>query len=141
MAQLVTGARARTAATLLLLGVASFAALALAGVGIFGVIAYGVSLRKREIGIRMALGAAPVGVRRMVARQAVVMAGVGVVVGLAGALALTRALGALLFETSPIDPAALAGSALLLLAVAFVASWAPAGRAARVEPALALRSE
>jgi predicted permease len=141
MGEILSAARARSAATLLFLGVAAAAALGLAGVGIFGIIAYGVSLRRREIGIRLALGARPAGVRRMVARQAVVAAGLGIAGGLAGAAALTRVLGALLFETNPLDPAALAGAALLLLGVAFGASWGPAGRAARVDPASALRAE
>jgi ABC-type lipoprotein release transport system permease subunit len=77
----------------------------------------------------------------MVARQAIGAAILGVAGGLVGAAALTRVLGTLLFETSPLDPAALTGAVLLLLVVAFEASWGPAGRAARVDPTSALRAE
>ena len=77
----------------------------------------------------------------MISRESVVVAGIGIAAGLAGALGLTRVLGALLYDTSPTDPVALGMAALLLLGVAFVASWWPAGRAARVDPAGALRSE
>jgi ABC-type antimicrobial peptide transport system permease subunit len=105
------------------------------------VIAYGVSRRTREIGIRLALGARPAQVRRLVSAQALAVCAVGVAVGLAGAVALTRVLGALLFETSPTDPAALLGATLLLLGVAAVSSWVPTGGAARVDPASVLRAE
>ena len=115
--------------------------MALGAVGIYGVVAYVVSLRTREIAVRLALGAAPASVRRMVSRQSVAIAAVGVAIGLAGAAAVTRVLGALLFGVSPLDPVALAGSAALLLGVAFAASWLPARRAATVDPALVLRTE
>jgi ABC-type antimicrobial peptide transport system permease subunit len=141
MTELVSRASARTSFTLLLLGLASAVALLLGAVGIYGVIAYMVSLRTREIGVRLALGAQPVDVRRMVSRQGVTVAAVGVAVGLLGALALTRFLGALLFGVSPTDPMTLSGAAVVLLVVAAVASWIPARRAAGVEPAVALRAE
>jgi predicted permease len=141
MTEVVAQASARTSFTLLLLGIASAVALALGAVGIYGVIAYAVSLRTREIAVRLALGAEPARVRRMVSRQAVVVAVAGIVVGLAGALLMTRFMATLLFGVSPTDPAALGGAAALLLAVALAASWLPARRAAGVDPAQALRAE
>lgn len=141
VAELVAQASARTSFTLLLLGLASVVALALGAVGIYGVISYVVSLRTREIGVRLALGARPADVRRMVSRQGVAVAAVGIAVGLAGAAALTRVLASLLFEVSPLDPVTLLGAAGVLLVVAFVASWLPARRAAGVDLAQALRVE
>ena len=134
-------ASARTSFTLALLGIASTLALVLGAVGIYGVISYVVSLRTREIAIRMALGARPQDVWRMVSRQAASVAAVGIVVGLVGALALMRLLRALLFGVSPTDPVALAGAAVLLIAVSAAASWIPARRAASLDPAQALRAE
>lgn len=110
-------------------------------VGIYGVISYMVSLRTREIGIRLAVGAAPAEVRRMILRQGVAVAGLGILAGLIGSVALTRFLAALLFDISPTDPVTLFGSAALLVAVVIAASWIPARRAAGVDPALALRAE
>ena len=141
MTDLVASAAARTAFTLLLLGIASAVALVLGAVGIYGVISYVVSMRTREIAVRLALGAQPADVQRMVSRQAVGVAALGVLFGLAGALAMTRLLAALLFGVSPTDPVTLAGAVGLLLAVALVASWLPARRAAAVDPASALRAE
>ncbi|HEX7020200.1 MAG TPA: ABC transporter permease [Gemmatimonadaceae bacterium] len=141
MTDVVSRAEARTRMTMLLLGVASLVALALGAVGIYGVVSYVVSLRAREIAVRIALGAEPASVRRMVSRQAIVMAATGVVIGLAGAVAVTRVLGAMLFGVGPTDPVALAGSAALLLTVSFAASWLPARRAAGVDPARVLRGD
>jgi predicted permease len=141
MTEIVSQASARTSFTLVLLGIASAVALVLGAVGIYGVISYVVSLRTREIAIRLALGAQPGDVRRMVSRQAATVAAVGVVAGLAGALTLMRVLRALLFGVSPTDPLALAGAALLLVAVSAAASWLPARRAASLDPAQALRAE
>ena len=141
MSDLVSRAEARTRITLVLLGLASAIALVLGAVGIYGVVSYAVSLRTREIAVRIALGADPAGIRRMISRQAVVVAAVGVVGGLIGALIVTRALAALLVGVSPIDPPTLASAGLLLLAVAFAASWLPARRAALVDPAQTLRAE
>ncbi|HEX6536225.1 MAG TPA: ABC transporter permease [Gemmatimonadaceae bacterium] len=138
---LVSRASARTSFTLLLLGIASAMSLALGAVGIYGVISYTVSLRTREIGVRLALGARPADVRRMVSRQALALAAAGVVAGLAGAAVLTRLLAALLYEVSPTDPVTLGGAALLLLLVAVAASWLPARRASAVDPGIALRGE
>ena len=141
MSDLVSRAEARTRITLVLLGLASAIALVLGAVGIYGVVSYAVSLRTREIAVRIALGADPAGIKRMISRQAVVVAAVGVVAGLVGALVVTRALAALLVGVSPIDPPTLASAALLLLVVAFAASWLPARRAALVDPAQTLRAE
>ena len=137
----VAASAARTTVTLMLLGIASLLAVTLGSVGIAGVIAYVVTLRTREIAVRMALGARPVDVRRMVSRQAAVLVAIGVVSGLAGAVALTRVLGALLFGVSPLDLASLVGAALLLASVALAASWVPARRAASLDPAQALRTD
>ncbi|MGQ0648640.1 MAG: ABC transporter permease [Gemmatimonadaceae bacterium] len=141
MTDVVSDATARTSFTLTLLGIASFVAVALGSVGIYGVVSYAVSLRSREIAVRMALGAAPVDVRRMVTGQAVLIALVGVLAGPAGALALTRVLSALLYGVAPTDALTLASAAALLLGVALAASWLPAQRAARVDPAGVLRAE
>jgi ABC-type antimicrobial peptide transport system permease subunit len=123
--------------------VGSFAvfALALAGFGLFSVMAYTVTQRKREIGIRMALGAQASDVRGMVVSQAVRTGVIGVAIGLAGAFATTRALDTLLFGVRPDDPATFAAVSVLLLAVMLVAAYLPARRATRVDPLTALRTE
>jgi putative ABC transport system permease protein len=126
---------------MVLLGTFAGMAVLLAALGIFGVMSYAVVQRSREIGIRVALGAHPRDVLRMVLGHAFALSVIGVAAGLAGALALSRAIGSLLFELSPTDPATLAAVALLLTAVALLASWLPARRAARVDPLIALRSE
>uniref|UniRef100_A0A832IBI4 ABC transporter permease n=1 Tax=Eiseniibacteriota bacterium TaxID=2212470 RepID=A0A832IBI4_UNCEI len=121
----------------------TFAALALviAAVGIYGVMAYSVSQRTQEIGIRMALGAAPQHVLRMVVGQAMRLALVGCGLGLAAAYGLTRLMAAFLFNVSPNDPPTFAGVALILGLSAVTAAWLPARRATRVDPAVALRYE
>jgi putative ABC transport system permease protein len=139
--QVLRTSMARTSFTMLLLGIASAVAIVLGIVGIYGVVSYTVSLRTREIGVRIALGARPTQVGGMVARQGVAMAVIGIAAGLAGALILTRFLRALLFGVSPNDPLTLVGAAALLLASAFLASWLPARRAARVDPMSALRAD
>ena len=141
MADVVAQSAARTTLTLTLLGIASLVALALGAVGIYGVISYVVSLRTREIAVRMALGARPVDVQRMVSRQAGVVVGVGIAVGLAGAVALTRVLSALLFEVSPVDPPTMIVAVAILAGVAAIASWVPARRASALDPAQALRAD
>ncbi len=138
---LVAESTARTTFTLMLLGIAALVAMAIGAVGIYGVISYLVSLRTREIGIRLALGATPGNMRLFVTRQAVVDAALGVVVGVAAAMAVTRVLAAILFSVSPTDPVTLAGSAALLLATAVAASWVPARRAASLDPASTLRGD
>jgi putative ABC transport system permease protein len=124
-----------------LLGVFSGLALVLAALGIYGVLAYSVAQRTREIGVRIALGARESTVASMVVREALGVVGVGLVVGIAGAIALTRVLATLLYDISPTDPLTFAGVTLALGAVAVAASYFPARRAARVDPIVALRQE
>jgi ABC-type lipoprotein release transport system permease subunit len=126
---------------LLLVGAFALAALVLAMAGVFGVLAYSVAQRTREIGVRLALGATGGNVLRMVLGQGLVTAVVGTALGLAGSFLLTRTMRSLLFQVSPNDPATVVGVALFLLLAAMVASYVPARRAARVEPVVALRSE
>jgi predicted permease len=119
----------------------SFGALAvvLAAVGVYGVLAFSVSQRQREIGTRMALGARPMDVLGLVARQGLAMTGLGLVLGLAGALALGRFASSLLFGVTPWDPATLAAVTAVLLVIATFACLRPARRAAKVDPMEALR--
>ncbi len=132
---------ARTSFTLVMLGIAAAVALALGIVGIYGVISYVVSQRTREIGVRMALGADRRDVSRMVLRQAMILAAVGVVIGLVAAAGLTRLMSSLLFGVEPTDPVTFGVVAALLIAVALVASYLPALRASRTDPLEALRFE
>ncbi|MGA2593002.1 MAG: FtsX-like permease family protein [Bryobacteraceae bacterium] len=124
-----------------LLGAFAALALALAAVGLYGVLSYAVSLYTHEIGIRMALGAPASSVRRMIMRQGLTLAGAGVLVGGLAALALTRLLKSQLFEISPMDPATYAIALSMLMAVAAWAAFLPAHRATRVDPVIALRHE
>ncbi len=125
----------------MLLGLFAALALILAMVGIYGVISYSVSQRTPEIGIRMALGATRGGILRMVVGRAMLLIGVGIIVGGAGAFALSRYLKSLLFEVKPGDPWTYASIAVLLAVVALAASMVPARRATRVDPMIALRYE
>ena len=118
-----------------------FLALALACVGIYGIMAYTVSQRTNEIGIRLALGAARDRIRSMVLRETAWLAAIGVVVGLAATLTLAQLIKSMLYGLKPTDPVTLGVSVLLLLLVAFVAGWVPAYRASQVNPIDALRSE
>jgi putative ABC transport system permease protein len=124
-----------------LLGGFAGTALVLAAVGIYGVMAYRVRRRTRELGTRLALGATPARLARLVLRQAGGMALVGVVLGAGVAAVATRALSSLLFGVTPWDPLTLAGAAALLAAVTVAASWLPARRAARVDPVASLAAE
>jgi predicted permease len=132
---------ASTSFTLIMLGIAAGVALFLGTVGIYGVISYVVSQRTREIGVRMAMGAEAADVSRMVLRDAAVLTGLGVAVGLAASLGLTRLMASLLYGVTPSDPATFASVAVTLSLVALVASWVPAYRASRVDPVEALRFE
>ena len=124
---------------LLLLTVFAAIAMLLASIGIYGVISYAVEQRTREIGIRIALGAAGGDVVGMVVRHGMAMAGIGVAVGLAAAFGLTRVLATMLYGVKPADPVTFSVVAVSLTAVAFLAAWVPARRATRVDPVVALR--
>jgi putative ABC transport system permease protein len=124
-----------------LFGAIAAVAILLAAVGVYGVVAYAVTRRTREIGIRMALGAGRIEVMGMVVRQALVMTLVGIAVGLAGAAWVTRYLEALLFDVTPLDAVTFVGVAVVFTLVAAVAAYLPAHRAARVNPIVALRAE
>jgi len=131
---------ARTSFTLVMLALAGGMALLLGVVGLYGVIAYSVSQRRREIGIRMALGAQHQALTRMFVRHALGLTGVGIACGLAAAPALTRLMSSLLFGVGSVDPVTYAGVSLGLIATAALASYLPARRAAEVNPAESLRA-
>src|SRR5262249_7779726 len=127
--------------TMLLLGLFGAVALALAAIGIYGVTAYGVAQRTREMGIRLALGAAPSAVRRLVVGEGMRLALVGLVAGVALALVGTRALRSQLYGIRSSDPATYLTLSAVLLVVAVLATYLPARRATRVDPAITLRAE
>ncbi|MEO5618297.1 MAG: ABC transporter permease [Candidatus Eisenbacteria bacterium] len=124
-----------------LFGTFAVIALIIAGVGIFGVMSYSVGQRTQEIGIRMALGAEPAAVVRMVTMQALMLTGIGIVIGLAGAFAVTRFMESQLFGVSATDPPTFTVVCVLLAVSGVVAAWLPAMRASRVDPMVALRHE
>jgi predicted permease len=132
-------ATAQLSFIILVIGGAAAVTLILSAVGLYGVLAYVVTLRRRELGIRMALGATPRAVAAAMTRYGIVLTGVGIAAGLAIFALVARFLRALLFGVAASDPLTLGGSALILLATAMLASWVPARRAARVDPADALR--
>jgi len=125
----------------LLLGVFAALAVCLAMAGVYGVMAYLVSQRSNEIGLRMALGASPSDVWRLVVKQGMALAGAGLLIGLVGAVSATRLLKTMLFEVKPGDPATYAAVAALLAIVAMAAAYIPARRASKVDPLIALRQE
>ena len=132
---------AATSFTLVMLAIAGTMALLLGIVGIYGVMSYAVSQRTREMGIRLALGAEPGQLRRMFVGNALVLAGAGVVIGLAAAAGLTRLMKSLLFGISTLDPVIYAAMPVVLVAAALLASYLPARRASRIDPSEALRLE
>jgi ABC-type antimicrobial peptide transport system permease subunit len=132
---------ARTSFTLVMLAIAATMALLLGTVGLYGVIAYSVSQRTREIGIRMALGAQRRDTMRLVLGEGMMVTLIGLIFGLASSLGLTRFLSSLLFGVTATDPLTFAGVAVLLAVVALAACYIPARRAVRVDPMLALRYE
>jgi ABC-type antimicrobial peptide transport system permease subunit len=126
---------------MIVLGVFAAVALALSAVGIYGVVSYGVERRTREMGIRLALGAPPARVRALVIRNAMTMVLFGMIAGLVGAWLLNRTFASLLWQITPNDPWTVAGVVALLIAVAWLASYVPARRGARVDPLVTMRAE
>jgi len=124
-----------------ILGAFAVLALLLAAVGLYGVMSYMVTANRAQIGIRLALGAQPARVFRMVTGRALALACVGAALGAVGCMAMRRVLATLLFGIGPNDPATIAAAIAILLAVAFAAAWFPARRAMRVDPMIALRDE
>ena len=141
MREVTEASIARLSFTMVILGVAAGVTLVLGIVGLYGVIAYVVTLRTRELGVRIALGAQPRAVAAMVTRQGLLLSGAGIVVGLGLVSLVARFLRSFLFEVAPTDPATLTAAAGLLLVFALIASWVPARRAARVDPMEALRAD
>jgi putative ABC transport system permease protein len=141
MNEVVSNSFAARRLSMLLLGVFAALALALACVGIYGVISYLVGQRTHEIGVRVALGAQPGDVLRLIIGQGALMALLGVAIGVAAALLLTRLMASQLFGVSPHDPLTFAAVAMLLMIVSIAACYIPARRAMRVDPVVALRCE
>jgi ABC-type antimicrobial peptide transport system permease subunit len=135
----VSDALAPARFSLILMNIFGAVALALAAIGLYGVLAYSVSQRTQELGIRMALGAQRSDVLRLILKQGMKVSLLGVLIGLVSGLALTRLMRKLLFCVGATDPATFAGIALLLVVVALLACYAPARRATRVDPLVALR--
>ena len=139
--QIVAEALAQPRFNLRLLGAFAFCALLLAGIGLYGILSYSIAQRRRELGLRMALGASGRRLVAEVARQSLVVAVAGLAVGVVGALLLGRWLSGLLFGVAPTDLVAYLSTVPVLLLVALLAAWLPARRASRVDPAIALREE
>jgi ABC-type antimicrobial peptide transport system permease subunit len=141
MDQIVIQSTARDEFNTMLLGIFAFVAILLASIGLYGLMAYSVEQRTLEFGIRLALGADPRLLRTVVVRQAMILAAIGIAIGLGAAYGLTRLMASLLFNVKPTDPTVFAAVTVLLGAVAFLASYLPARRTLRVDPAVALRYE
>jgi putative ABC transport system permease protein len=138
---LLSDSLSRTTFTMTMLLLASFIALFLGAVGVYGVLSYVATQRTPEMGVRLALGAGPAKVRKIILSQGMALGTFGVAVGLVGAASLSGVLRSLLFGVSPLDPLTLASVAVVFLLVAAAASAVPAERAARTHPAIALRGE
>jgi predicted permease len=141
MQEIYSKSMARTSFTLVMLGFAASMALALGIIGIYGVISYSVSRRTREIGIRLALGAQKAELRWMFVRSALMLTGIGIVIGLGTAAGIARLMRTLLFGVSPLDPFSFAVVPLILALAAALASYLPARRAAAVNPVDALKAD
>jgi predicted permease len=141
MDQAVAASVAAPRFRMVLLASFAIAAMLIATCGLYGVMAYAVTQRRREMGVRMALGATRGDVRRLVLTRAVRIVAVGLVVGLAGAAVVTRVLRTFLFGVTPTDPLVFAGVTALLLVVGLAAAWLPARRATQIDPCAALRAE
>jgi putative ABC transport system permease protein len=139
MTEVVGRGTSRERFALVLMGAFAGVSLTLAAIGLYGVLAYTMRQRTPEIGIRLALGATAADVRALVLRQAVIVLGSGLVVGVVGALVLGRWLSSLLFQVTPWDPRILAVTAVLLMITGAVAAWLPARRASRVAPRMAIQ--
>jgi putative ABC transport system permease protein len=141
MDELISNSVAQPRFYVILLSVFAGLALVLAAVGVYGVMSYSVLLRTRDIGIRMALGARPIDIFKHVLTQALVLALIGLGIGLVLAVTSTRVLSSMLYGISPTDPITLGATALVLLLVALLASYLPARRATKVDPMVTLRYE
>ncbi len=141
MRDFVSDDLARPRFTMLLLGAFAVAALLLAAIGVYGVIAFGVTQRTREIGVRIALGAQRGDVLRLVMQRTALLIGTGLAVGMVSVFALSRVVAGLIHEIKPTDPATLLAAALLFAVIAMLATYLPARRATRVDPIVALRAE
>ena len=141
MAQIVANSTSRPRLYATLLGLFAVVAAALAAIGIYGVIAHAVAQRTREIGIRMALGAPRAQVIGLMLGQSLALTTAGILIGIAGAAALTRYLEGMLFGLTPLDPTTWIGVSMLFAIVAAIAAYLPARRAATVDPLRALRAE
>ena len=141
MERLAANAMSSLSFTMLMVSIAATLALVLGAVGLYGVLSYQATRRTREIGVRMALGAEAKTVRRMFVRQGAQVALLGMIVGVLGAVALTRYIQTLLFDVQRLDATAFVGMSAVMLAVAILASYLPARRASRVDPVIALRTE
>jgi predicted permease len=141
LTDLVSASKARTSIIALLLGISSLVALILGAVGLFGIVSYTVGSHRREIGVRVALGASPGGVVRSLARNGAALAGAGIGLGMAGASIVTRGLRTLLYGVGPMDLLTLTTVGVGLLGVAVLASWIPARRAGRIAPASVLAGD
>jgi ABC-type antimicrobial peptide transport system permease subunit len=141
MDDLMAASEAERHFALTVFGMFAVAALVLAALGLYGVIAGRVAERTREIGLRAALGATPAQILEQVVRQGMMLAGIGVVIGLVGAAGATRGLDSLLYDVTSLDPLTYGAVIAVMAAVAAAASWFPAARASRVDPTVALRAE